>query len=59
MPKKLENSKNVQTVLNDIATMAKRMRHEFYMPEHLLLALLAQQPFRTALSYSNANPAAL
>ena len=59
MPKKLENSKNVQTVLNDIATMAKRMRHEFYMPEHLLLALLAQQPFRTALSYSNAKPAAL
>ncbi|MBO4659297.1 MAG: AAA family ATPase [Prevotella sp.] len=59
MPKKLQNSKYVQNALNDIANMAKRMRHEFYMPEHLLLALLSQQPFRTALSYSNAKPAAL
>ena len=59
MPKKLQNSKYVQSALNDIANMAKQMRHEFYMPEHLLLALLSQQPFRTALSYSNAKPAAL
>ena len=59
MPKKLQHSDDVNTVINQLTNTAKRMRHEFFMPEHMLLAMLAQMPFRKALSYSGGNPTAL
>ena len=46
MPKKLQHSDDVNTVINQLTNTAKRMRHEFFMPEHMLLAMLAQMPFR-------------
>ena len=59
MPKKLQHSDDVNTVINQLTNIAKHMRHEFFMPEHMLMALLAQMPFRKALSYSGGNPTAL
>ncbi len=59
MPKKLQHSDDVNTVITQLTNIAKHMRHEFFMPEHMLMALLAQMPFRKALSYSGGNPTAL
>ena len=59
MPKKLQHSDNVNTAITGLTSLAQSSRHEFYMPEHLLAALLAQQPFRTALTYSGASPRTL
>ncbi len=59
MSKKLQNSRFVNDALRDLTNMAQAMRHEFYMPEHLLMALLSQKRFLTALSYSGARPAEL
>ena len=35
MPKKLQHSDDVNTVITQLTNIAKHMRHEFFMPEHM------------------------
>lgn len=39
----------VEKAFNQAQKKATRERHEFLLPEHLLYALLEQEPFRVAL----------
>ena len=47
----LQHSENAQRLFNDAATICHNYRHEFIMPEHLLLALTDQLGFANALDY--------
>lgn len=46
----MENSKSMERVLQLAVNIANNMRHEYIMPEHLLMALLKQDDYQTALS---------
>lgn len=46
----MENSKSMERVLQLAVNIANNMRHEYIMPEHLLMALLRQDDYQTALS---------
>ena len=45
----MENSKSMERVLQLAVNIANNMRHEYIMPEHLLMALLKQDDYQTAL----------
>lgn len=49
----MENSKSMERVLQLAVNIANNMRHEYIMPEHLLMALLKQDDYQTALSRCN------
>ncbi len=45
----LKNSPNANSALAGAVEKCKSMRHEFVMPEHILYALLSQNPFASTL----------
>ena len=47
----LQHSENVQRLFNETMTICNNYRHEFAMPEHVLLALTEQDEFAEALEY--------
>ena len=47
----LQHSENVQRLFNETMTICNNYRHEFAMPEHVLLALTEQDEFVEALEY--------
>ena len=47
----IKNSKSTISVITKTIRIAQDYRHEFFMPEHMLLALLDEQPFTEAVEY--------
>ena len=55
----IEFSAEAQKCLNDALQLCADMRHEFFMPEHLLFALMGVKPFVHALEFFTEDTAAL
>lgn len=47
----IKNSKSTISVITKTIRIAQNHHHEFFMPEHMLLALLDEQPFVEAVEY--------